>query len=421
MENIALWLTEVAGARAAQQIKKQGRRNGPAPNKLHKLIDSPELHVILIGTGTPLVVENRSGPCTAIVGAGHFFLIDVGPGAYRSCTFLGLPMGRLDAVILTHFHSDHIGDLGEVMTFSWVAGRTNVLPVYGPEGVESVVDGFNKAYALDMGYRRDHHAPYLTPSLHGLKPITLPYPVTPCGRIPVFSSSTHSGLFSIEAFEVDHFPVKPAYGFRVSLGKSVIAISGDTCKCESLLQNCMGAHVIVQEAMCCHFISSMAALNDKTGNDFNAKLMRDITDYHTSVQECVDIAALTRVPVMLLTHLVPAPDNFITEQVFFSRLSRPGQYRGAVTIGEDGMICKVTGDGQVKLVSPARKAKVNIVWLFYLVVVANAVVLMLNPSNSFLSSDLIAVFIMFLLGMGVHGLLTHNFYRVKCLAGGVML
>ena len=85
--------------------------------------------------------ESRSGPSTAIVGRGVFILVDVGPGTYRSCNLIGLPLGRLTAVYLTHFHSDHIGELGEVMTFSWIGGRQNKLPVYGPRGVEKVTAG----------------------------------------------------------------------------------------------------------------------------------------------------------------------------------------------------------------------------------------------------------------------------------------
>jgi len=330
-------------------------------------------------------------------------------------------MGRLDAVILTHFHSDHIGDLGEVMTFSWIAGRTNVLPVYGPEGVDMVVDGFRNAYGLDMGYRRDHHAPYLEPSLHGMEPITLAYPSKLCGCVPVFASSSEHGEFSIQAFEVDHFPVKPAYGFRITLNESVVVISGDTCKCDSLLRNCAGAHLVVQEAMCCHFISNMAAIQAATGNDFNAKLLSDIVDYHTSVQECVDIAAICHVPVMLLTHMVPAPDNILTEVVFFSRLHRPRGFQGAIALGEDGMICKVTAAGKVELVSSARRPQVNPAWLFFVVVLVNATAIFMSPANTILSPDQTSVLIMFLFGMSVHGLIITSFYRVKCLGGGSVI
>ena len=202
---IGSFVFERLAAKAAKALVKQGKHNGPALSALSHLIDSPDLHVILLGTGTPIIVEGRSGPCTAVVGGGKFYLVDVGPGTYRQISLLGLPIGRLTAVRLTHYHSDHIGDLGEVMTFSWIAGRTSPLPVYGPEGVMLVVGGFSQAYKLDGGYRTEHHKPLLSPSNHGFSPITIK-----AGKIFL-------GFITIEAFEVDHLPVTPAFGFRFSM------------------------------------------------------------------------------------------------------------------------------------------------------------------------------------------------------------
>ena len=214
MQYISSYLIETAVTKVAKNVKQQNKHNkynGPQLNKLSNLIDSDDIHVIMIGTGTPLIVESRSGPCTAIVGGGYFILIDVGPGTYRSCALLGLPMGRLTCVILTHFHSDHIGDLGEVMTFSWIAGRKNILPVYGPHGIEQVVNGVTSTYSLDCGYRVEHHKPILTKELHGFNIIEIEPPEGILGTTSLFQED----FIEILAFEVDQFPVKPVYGFKI--------------------------------------------------------------------------------------------------------------------------------------------------------------------------------------------------------------
>src|SRR6185295_9758423 len=100
---------------------------------------------------------DRAGPCTAVLAGGHFVLVDVGPGSWRQVALQRLPRARLDSVLLTHFHSDHIGELGEAVMQSWVSGRRLPLNVFGPPGVEQVVDGFRTAYAFDTQYRVAHH------------------------------------------------------------------------------------------------------------------------------------------------------------------------------------------------------------------------------------------------------------------------
>ena len=72
--------------------------------------------------------------------------------------------GDVAAVFITHFHSDHIDTLGEMATLRWAAGSNpSPLPVYGPTGVETVVDGFNKAYSHDFVYRHEHHGDLVSP------------------------------------------------------------------------------------------------------------------------------------------------------------------------------------------------------------------------------------------------------------------
>ncbi len=87
----------------------------------------------------------------------RIFMVDTGPGSANNLSLWGFPMERTTGVLLTHFHSDHIGDLGEFRMLTWTAGRFSPLPVYGPDGVDKVVAGFNLAYQADDDYRGTLH------------------------------------------------------------------------------------------------------------------------------------------------------------------------------------------------------------------------------------------------------------------------
>ena len=79
------------------------------------LLDDGQLHVVLCGTAAALPDPDRAGPCTAILADGQFLLIDAGPGSWRVLDGLNLPVARLSALLLTHLHSDHIGEVGEAV------------------------------------------------------------------------------------------------------------------------------------------------------------------------------------------------------------------------------------------------------------------------------------------------------------------
>ena len=103
----------------------------------------------------------RPGPCTAVIAGEHFFLVDTGPGTAHAMQAANLPRGRLSGVLFTHYHSDHIGDLGEVMTQTWISNapvRESPLPVYGGPGIVALAEGFNRAYEKDIGHREVHHS-----------------------------------------------------------------------------------------------------------------------------------------------------------------------------------------------------------------------------------------------------------------------
>ena len=145
-------------------------------------------------------------------------------------------------------------------------------------------------------------------------------------------------------------------------------MSGDTCKCDSLIENSNGAHVLVQEALCCDFTISMSKILAKNGLDFASKIFSDITGYHTTIQDCVDISHTAKVGTMLLTHLVPSPDNNILESMFFTNISIPLGLTSDVVIGEDGMIVRVTDRGEVIFVKPSMVEKTS--WVTILCILA---------------------------------------------------
>ena len=121
------------------------------------VLTSPDLQVVICGSGSPLSDATRAAACTAVIAGGELVIVDSGPGSWEVLDLENLPIGKVSAVLLTHFHSDHIGGLGEAITQSWIAGRAQPLAVYGPEGIERVVAGFGEAYASDADYRVAHH------------------------------------------------------------------------------------------------------------------------------------------------------------------------------------------------------------------------------------------------------------------------
>jgi ribonuclease Z len=129
----------------------------------HELFEPDALRVLMCGTGSPMPDPVRAKSCVAVFAANRFWVVDVGPGSANRLSMVGVDGSRIGAVLLTHFHSDHIGDLGELNMLTWAAGRVLPLRVFGPPGVERVVAGFTEAYALDSVYRNAHHGESFMP------------------------------------------------------------------------------------------------------------------------------------------------------------------------------------------------------------------------------------------------------------------
>ena len=354
------------------------------------LLDDDALHIVFCGTGSPLPDAERGQACIGVFAGGRFFLIDAGGGAAEKIAALQMPIGALSGVLLTHFHSDHIAGLPNIVLQSWAQGRHEPLKVYGPAGVKQVTDGFSAAYALDSVYRTAHHgaeimppsgaryAPQPVPLLNdfseavvleedGLKITAFRVghaPVDPAygyridykDRSVVFSGDTvkhpnvvrhgkgaeavvleEDGL-KITAFRVGHAPVDPAYGYRIDYKDRSVVFSGDTVKHPNVVRHGKGADVMVHEALAPHMVETLARGIEPRLPD-TAQILRDTLTYHTSPVEAAEAANEAGAGLLVYSHVVPPLPNALARSIFLRGVSEVRAVN--VEIGRDGLYLKL--------------------------------------------------------------------------------
>lgn len=299
------------------------------------------LHLVLCGAGSPMPDPQRSGPCVAVIAGGQIYVFDAGTGGVRNLIARGILPGRIAAVFLTHFHSDHIDGLGELMMLRWVGGRHAApLPVIGPHGVERVVDGFNAAYRQDVGYRIAHHGADLLPA-SGAGGVAQGFAPPALGAgLPVLEQD---GL-TVTAFTVSHPPIEPAVGYRVDYRGRSLVISGDTVKSDNLLHFARGVDLLVHEALAPHLVEVMTAGAEDAADAGMVRITMDIHDYHTTPVEVAELAAEAGVGHLLYYHVVPGLPVRPLEWSFLRGVS--AIYPGAVTLGRDGTWLELPAEGR---------------------------------------------------------------------------
>ena len=260
------------------------------------------LHVSLCGAGGPLPAPKASGPCVMIVAGEKQFVIDAGTNGARNLARMGYALGKIDAVFLTHFHSDHIDGLGEMATLRWVStANSSPLKVFGPDGVEFVVSGFNAAYAASALHRNEHHGDEVAP-LSGRGLIAKPFPLPPHRTaLEIF----RDGDTIIEAITVDHGVVSPAVGYRIRYKDRSALISGDSNKSANIAHFAAGIDLLVHDALAPNLVGLINKAAQKLGNQIMAKITIDILDYHASPMEAAETAREANVGHLLLYHIVP--------------------------------------------------------------------------------------------------------------------
>lgn len=284
----------------AKAIMSRGAETAMGQNTIAEL--GPGLHMTICGAGGPMPDIKRSGPCVAIIAGEKIFLVDAGTNGVRNLARMRYPLGNITAVLLTHYHSDHIDGLGEVATMRWVAdANTAPLPVIGPEGVDQVVAGFNSAYGLDTGYRHEHHGDTVAP-LSGKGMSAISFDLPPKGEL---TTVYDEGGLTIQMLAVGHMPVNPAAAYLFTYEGRTILVSGDTVKSANLQHFAKGVDLLVHEALSADLLMIMNEAAQSIGNPVMAKIAIDVLDYHATPVEAAEIARDADVGELVYYHIVP--------------------------------------------------------------------------------------------------------------------
>jgi ribonuclease Z len=294
--------------------------------------DLPDgLHVGLCGAGSPMADPKRSGPCVAVVAGKDLFVVDSGSGSTRNLLLMNMPPPRVTAVFITHYHSDHIADLGELMLQRWAGGAAKTpTPVYGPQGLEQVVAGFEQAYTLDRGYRIAHHGETVAPpSGFGGEPHA--FVANPSA--PDILVLEKPGL-KVWAFPVAHHPVEGAVGYRFEYKGRSVVISGDTGPSERLVKAAKGADLLLHEGLAPNLVAVQTEVAKKLGRDNYAHIFHDILDYHTAPEVAAREAKAAGVGALLFYHIIPPLPVRALDGPFLGRSRQI--FGGPVKVGRDG-------------------------------------------------------------------------------------
>ena len=274
-----------------------------------------EIKVTLLGTGTPVPAMSRFGPSTLVEAGGQTLLFDAGRGAMQRLAQLRVRWQVVDALFLTHLHSDHVVGFPDLWLTGWLmSGRDRPLLVWGPRGTKRMMSHLEQAYDFDIRMRLydDRSAPD--------------------GAVILAEDMSEGVVFetggvTVTAFEVDHTPVRPAFGFRVDYGCRSVVLSGDTRVSENLIRHAQGADLLVHE------VASPESFERAGVSPERAK---QVIAHHVTPEQAGEVFAKTHPRLAVYSHIVQADAS---EQDLLPPTRRT--YSGAVEVGEDLMVILV--------------------------------------------------------------------------------
>ena len=248
------------------------------------------MKLTLLGTGCPSVDHKRFGPSNLITTNKAKILVDCGSGITQRLHQLKVSSANIDALLFTHLHSDHAIDLYQLIISSWHSYRIKPWKIYGPKGTKKFVNKIMDTWADERKLRISYEARASTKAF----------------KIDVIEFKSFGEIkvkdLKIKYFEVDHKPVKYAYGFAFIHNNKKLTISGDTKPCENLMKYAQKSDVLLHEV----FIEGEIL---KTNKMRTKQTLHNVKSYHTTSSQVGKVAFITQSKKLVLTHFVPTQFN----------------------------------------------------------------------------------------------------------------
>jgi len=274
--------------------------------------------IILATGGGPRPRKTRGSTAHAIIVDNVLYVVDCGNGVARQLAQAGVALPTLRHVFITHHHSDHNADYGNLMLLAWTTGLRGRVDTWGPPPLEKMTRLFFELNAVDIDTRiADEGRPPLVPLVH-------PHEITQPGLV------MQDERVKVTAALVEHPPLTPAFGFRFDCPDRSIVFSGDTNKSDNLIRLARGADVLVHEALYVPAVDRLVARVPQA-----ATLKKHLIDSHTSAEDVGRVAAAAGVKTLVISHLVPADDPLVTDQMWIDA-ARP-HFTGEIVVAHDGL------------------------------------------------------------------------------------
>ena len=274
--------------------------------------------IILASGGGPRPRKDRGATAHAVIVDGVLYVVDCGNGVARQLVQAGVALPTLRHVFVTHHHSDHNADYGNVLWLAWASGLRTRVDTWGPPPLEKMTRLFFEMNAYDIDTRiADEGRPPLVPLIHV-------HELTQGGEV------MQDERVKVTAALVDHPPVVPAFAFRFDGPDRSIVFSGDTNKSDNLVRLAKGADVLIHETLWVPGVDRLVARNPNA-----ATLKKHIIDSHTAVEDVGRVAAAAGVKTLVLSHLVPADDPTISDDMWIG--AARAHFKGHIVVAHDGM------------------------------------------------------------------------------------